>query len=55
MSKKIAVAKAKQLQKEWWDTRSMVTTNGKEYEDTCQFYFMVDELQAYLAEERPNL
>jgi hypothetical protein len=29
MGKKITVAKAKQLQKKWWDTRSMVTTNGK--------------------------
>ncbi|CAM4117571.1 hypothetical protein [Gillisia hiemivivida] len=50
MGKKITVAKAKKLQKKWWDTRSMVTTNGKEHEDTCQFYFTVEELQTYLAE-----
>jgi len=50
MGKKITVAKAKKLQKKWWDTRSIVTTNGKQHEDTCQFHFTVEELQAYLDE-----
>ncbi len=50
MGKKITVAKAKQLQKKWWNTRLNVTTNGKKHEDTCQFYFTVDELQTFLAE-----
>lgn len=48
MSRKITVAKAKKLQKKWWETRSMVTTGGTTHEDTCQFYFTVEELQAYL-------
>tara|TARA_R100000935_G_scaffold5033_1_gene11660 strand:- start:792 stop:1166 length:375 start_codon:yes stop_codon:yes gene_type:complete len=50
MGKKITVAKAKQMQKKWWDTRLKVTTNGQVHEDTCQFYFSVEELQTYLAE-----
>ena len=50
MGRKITVAKAKQLQKKWWETRSLVTTNGEEHRDTCQFYFTVEELQAYLDE-----
>jgi hypothetical protein len=50
MGKKITIAKAKKLQKKWWDTRLNVTKNGKEHKDTCQFYFTVDELQTYLNE-----
>jgi len=50
MSRKITEAKAKKLQKKWWDTRSMVTTGGTTHEDTCQFYFTVEELQSYLDE-----
>lgn len=50
MGRKITVAKAKKLQKKWWETRSLVTTNGKEYKDTCQFHYSVDELLLYLEE-----
>tara|TARA_R100000935_G_scaffold13_2_gene81 strand:- start:202 stop:576 length:375 start_codon:yes stop_codon:yes gene_type:complete len=50
MGKKITVAKAKQLQKKWWETRLIVKTGGTTHEDTCQFYFTVEELQAYLDE-----
>ncbi len=50
MGKKVTVAKAKKLQKKWWDTRLNVTTNGKTHEDTCQFFYTVEELQNYLDE-----
>lgn len=50
MGRKITIAKAKKLQKKWWETRSLVTTNGTQHEDTCQFHFTVEELQAYLDE-----
>tara|TARA_R100000935_G_scaffold56934_1_gene89656 strand:- start:345 stop:620 length:276 start_codon:yes stop_codon:yes gene_type:complete len=50
MGRKVTVAKAKKLQKKWWDTRLNVTTNGEKHEDTCQFYFTVEELQNYLDE-----
>ena len=50
MGRKITIAKAKKLQKKWWETRSLVTTNGIQHEDTCQFHFTVEELQAYLDE-----
>lgn len=50
MGNKITVVKAKKLQKKWWETRSIVTTNGMQHEDACQFYFSVEELQAYLQE-----
>lgn len=50
MGRKITIEKAKKLQKKWWETRSLVTTNGTQHEDTCQFHFTVEELQAYLDE-----
>lgn len=50
MGRKVTVAKAKKLQKKWWDTRLNVTTNGETHEDTCQFHFTVEELQNYLDE-----
>jgi len=50
MGRKVTVAKAKKLQKKWWDTRLNVITNGEKHEDTCQFYFTVEELQNYLDE-----
>lgn len=50
MGKKITVTNAKKLQKKWWDTRLNVTTNGNTHEDTCQFYYTLEELQNYLEE-----
>ncbi|TVZ25296.1 hypothetical protein JM83_0198 [Gillisia sp. Hel_I_86] len=50
MGRKITVVKAKKLQKKWWDTRLIVTTNGGEHEDTCQFFYTVEELLTYLEE-----
>ncbi|MDR5590665.1 hypothetical protein [Christiangramia sp. SM2212] len=44
----ISISRAKEIQKEWWNTRLEVTTNGKTHEDTCEFHFTLDELQQYL-------
>ncbi|MCF4102580.1 hypothetical protein L1I30_12965 [Gillisia sp. M10.2A] len=47
-SKCISIKQAKELQDEWWKTRSEVTTNGKKHEDSCKIHYTLDELQEYL-------
>ena len=47
-SRCITIAEAKEIQKEWWNTRLEVTTNGNTHKDTCEFHFTLEELEHYL-------
>ncbi|WP_026915630.1 hypothetical protein [Christiangramia portivictoriae] len=47
-NKCITIQKAKELQKEWRETRATVTTNGTTHKDTCEFHFDLEELQEYI-------
>lgn len=47
-AKCITVEKARELQKEWKNTRGRAIENSQRYEDTWEFFYTVDELQEYL-------
>ncbi|MGB8705473.1 MAG: hypothetical protein WCD31_10625 [Gillisia sp.] len=46
--KTISVAKAKEYQQKWKDTRALDIEKAQGYKDTREFWYSVDELQEYL-------
>lgn len=47
-SKCISVDEAKGLQQNWKSTRGREISRGQGYEDTCEFWYSLEELQEYL-------
>ncbi|MUP46941.1 hypothetical protein E0K83_14440 [Gramella sp. BOM4] len=47
-AKCITIDKAKKLQKKWRDTRGKLFEENENYEDSCEVWYSLDELQEYL-------
>jgi len=47
-SKCITVAKAKELQNKWKETRALEIEQAQGYQDTREFWYSLEELQEYL-------
>ncbi len=47
-TKCISVEKAKSIQKDWKESRGKEIKKARGYEDTCEFWYSVEELEEYL-------
>ncbi|MCG9972110.1 hypothetical protein [Christiangramia crocea] len=47
-AKCITIEKAKKLQKKWRDTRGKLFEENEEYQDSCEVWYSLDELQEYI-------
>ncbi len=47
-SKCISIEEAKDLQRTWQDSRGKEIERGQGYQDTCEFWYSLDEVQEYL-------
>ena len=47
-AKCITIDKAKTLQKKWRDTRGKLFEENEEYQDACEVWYSLDDLQEYL-------
>lgn len=44
----ISIEEAREYQNNWKETRGREIRNSQGYEDTCEFWYSLDELQEYL-------
>lgn len=44
----ISIEEARDLQRTWMETRGKAIERGQGFQDTCEFWYSLDELQEYL-------